>query len=223
MRGPVIVVGTGRCGSSAVARVLHEQLGVFMGERFDPPSASNPDGSYEDLDFRDLHVAFFRSEMALGEFRDQVERLMAVRHDARGAEWGFKDPRACHVLGLYLQWVSDVIVVEVRRDTDSVIDSIHRRYGTPVDAARRETFDRLAQLDRLRALVQPRLDVTTLDSDGPELIAVSGSPWFTVDMNEQRSDAEIRTALARSGWPGIPVDWDGRDDNAGPSHGAFSG
>jgi hypothetical protein len=31
MKGPIIVVGTGRSGTSTVSRILHENLGVCMG------------------------------------------------------------------------------------------------------------------------------------------------------------------------------------------------
>lgn len=138
----IIVTGTGRSGTSTVARLLHERLGVRMGERFDPPSKSSPRGSYEDLDFRELHVAFQRGTVGLPGFRRGVELLVGERTEP----WGFKDPRACHLLGLYLQWVSPIVIV-CERPVEQVVASLHRHYHTPVEEARRETIDRLQQLE----------------------------------------------------------------------------
>jgi hypothetical protein len=45
---PIIVTGTGRSGTSAVARVLHES-GVSMGQHFAGPSPQNATGYYEEL------------------------------------------------------------------------------------------------------------------------------------------------------------------------------
>ena len=50
---PIMVVGEGRCGTSAVAGILHH-LGVFMGEDFVPPNHTNVYGHWEDIDFHDL-------------------------------------------------------------------------------------------------------------------------------------------------------------------------
>lgn len=49
----VIVTGTGRSGTSTIARLLHIELGVCMGHKFRPPHEtpeSNPNGEYEDTD-----------------------------------------------------------------------------------------------------------------------------------------------------------------------------
>lgn len=49
MRRPdVIVTGTGRSGTSTVARILHTELGVCMGHVFRDVMPSNPQGEYED-------------------------------------------------------------------------------------------------------------------------------------------------------------------------------
>jgi hypothetical protein len=64
----ILVVGTGRCGTSTVARVLHEQLGVCMGSRFREADANNPRGFYEDLDALEANQRL----LAGGSLRDEL-------------------------------------------------------------------------------------------------------------------------------------------------------
>jgi len=45
----VIVVGTGRSGTSTVARILHEHFHICMGHYLKPPDHANPLGFYEDF------------------------------------------------------------------------------------------------------------------------------------------------------------------------------
>ena len=44
-----LVVGTGRSGTSTVARVMHEKLGISMGNEFVPSNEFNEKGYYEDV------------------------------------------------------------------------------------------------------------------------------------------------------------------------------
>lgn len=141
----ILVVGTGRCGTSTVARLLHEELGISMGERFDPPCPANPDGIYEDLEFREIHVAFQRGLLTLPMLRARFGALVARRREP----WGLKDPRLAHHLGLYLQWLEKPDVIWCHRDLDSVATSINRWYHTPVNKAHGESLDRWLQLQRV--------------------------------------------------------------------------
>ena len=53
----ILAIGTGRSGTSEVARILEEQ-GVFMGKAFHLGDKFNPKGYFEDREFQSLHLAF---------------------------------------------------------------------------------------------------------------------------------------------------------------------
>lgn len=99
---PVLVVGTGRCGSSAMANILIH-LGVYMGERFSPPDVHNPRGYFEDLDFKWLHQALLSSDITMDEFCASVMKYAEKRQ--RYPIWGFKDPRTSQMLPIYRRWL----------------------------------------------------------------------------------------------------------------------
>jgi len=87
MRG-IAVLGCYRSGSSAVAGMLHH-LGVFMGEKFDPPSKGNPRGYFEDIEFKDLHKLAMEGKDVSKEYKKLVD------HRCNLPIWGLKDPRLC--------------------------------------------------------------------------------------------------------------------------------
>ncbi len=112
----IIVTGSGRSGTSAVARVLHES-GVCMGTEFDPAaklSEFNAVGYYEDIHVRDVNQ---RIEATLGladthasqrwpwrsaalavaeRYRDEMVTLVTR------PVGGWKDPRFCVTLEAWL-------------------------------------------------------------------------------------------------------------------------
>lgn len=90
----VAVLGCYRSGTSAIAGVLHH-LGVFMGEKFDPPSANNTSGYWEDIDFKSYHTKFDAGELddnpaLMNEYVDLI-KLREKEHKL----WGLKDPLLC--------------------------------------------------------------------------------------------------------------------------------
>ena len=103
----VLVFGTGRSGTSSVARVLHQNLGISMGVRFREPDGNNPEGVFEDLDFVELNRAIVSNQMP---FSTWLNRINAVA-SARNGTWGLKDPRLCYLLPDYLGAVPDVKLV----------------------------------------------------------------------------------------------------------------
>ena len=56
----VLVTGPGRCGSSTVARILHENIGICMGHYLRTGDEQNPKGSYEEcrMNIKDFHFIF---------------------------------------------------------------------------------------------------------------------------------------------------------------------
>jgi len=162
VHAPVIVTGTGRSGTSTVARLLHEECGVAMApsrELLAPAGPANPEGVYEDLEVRQLHIDVKRGVLTLAEFRLEMMRLASVR---AAKPWGWKDPRGSHVLGLHLQWFPGATIIWCQRSLPDVVRSIHRWYHTREPEAARETTDRWAQL---HALLHHRLNVYPIRFD----------------------------------------------------------
>lgn len=124
----ILVAGTGRCGSSAVAKFLHEN-GINMGPALVPGNESNPDGHYEDVDFRNLNQWRIDGKITPQSWRRGIEYLASIRDEP----WGFKDPRSAHFIAEYLNLKPQVI--RVRRDLCRCIESCVRWYGWPREQA----------------------------------------------------------------------------------------
>jgi hypothetical protein len=140
----VVVLGIHRCGSSAVAGVVHH-LGTNMGG---PGFAdvSNPKGHYEDEEFVELHMRIFGEVVPDGcggtmvnparwrdpapmfePWRDSYARLIRHREENEAC-WGVKDPRLCYLLPWFLDLVRDpVYLINVTRPIDESAQSLLRR------------------------------------------------------------------------------------------------
>lgn len=132
----IFVVGPGRCGSSAVARVLHES-GVNMGTVFREPDEHNPDGYFEDMEFKVVNCLFLDGSIALPDFRHRITQLVGRRKEP----WGFKDPRLCFLLPFYLDICPDAEVIRCHRRKTQIAESFNRCYGwDEEEVERREGF-----------------------------------------------------------------------------------
>lgn len=125
----IFVVGTGRCGSSAIARNLHN-LGVWMGNHVDAADDLNPDGYYEDSSAKRTNRQYIGHDIHYTDLLDLVRQWMELRDYGTG----FKDPRLCHLFWEYrrihqfvFQHEPDIILV--RRDRELTISSVIRSYG----------------------------------------------------------------------------------------------
>lgn len=132
----VIVTGTHRSGTSLMASVLRE-LGIFMGENFNPADPHNPRGYWEDNDFRD------RNQEIIGPWydprprfdpSDQIyfQRYIRERFEDHRL-WGAKDVRFCWTLPIFaraLQVENPIIynlkLIVMERDHVASARSIHR-------------------------------------------------------------------------------------------------
>lgn len=85
----IFVLGTGRCGTSTTARVIHESGMACMGHEFDSPDGFNPQGYWEDKEVRKyLH------KLVCGKVKN-FKSLFEETHCQRGckAEYiGYKHP-----------------------------------------------------------------------------------------------------------------------------------
>jgi hypothetical protein len=138
-----LVLGPGRSGTSFIAKTLHEN-GVVMGERFRPPDKKNPDGYYEDLDFKELNESLLANKLPFSGWQYQVCELV----DSKSGDWGVKDPRLCYLLGYYLDIIPSACALRAHRPIHEVALSMNRCYGWPIAEALSEAARREALLDR---------------------------------------------------------------------------
>lgn len=142
-----ILTGMHRSGTSLLARILHES-GIPMGHEpwIPSPDHLNPDGYYEDYDFRELNDRLLFQAAKYQTKRWQVpvplvtdathatlhdmHRLVQKRCEGDG-RWGFKDPRTCLTLSVWLEALAarPVHVILIQRDHDDVAKSLHRGHG----------------------------------------------------------------------------------------------
>lgn len=119
----IIVLGPGRCGTSTIARLLHNSVGVTMGTRFRGPDKSNPKGFFEDLDFHDLNHAVLSNQMGVDNFEQRIDNLVR----SRTGLYGIKDPRICHLWQTYGKYTARYIVCT--RRPQLIVKSMMTNYG----------------------------------------------------------------------------------------------
>jgi len=124
---PIIVVGPGRSGTSAVAGVLY-QLGVFMGERLHEADESNSSGYFEDRDFIEVNHQLATRAIKHEQWKARVSDLLRERR-ARLTAWGWKDPRTCDFLPHYLELVGEAKFIRCVRKATDVEASALKAYG----------------------------------------------------------------------------------------------
>ena len=125
----VLVVGTGRSGTSAVAGVL-DKLGVHMGDEFTKTSPSNKYGTYEEREFFDFNRKIQKSTDVDGWIRDYIAR----RSDGH-VLWGLKDPMLARVFYIVASYLDDVKVIVTRRNKIPTVSSYMLAYHAKANDA----------------------------------------------------------------------------------------
>ncbi len=203
----VIVTGTGRSGSSAVARVLHES-GVRMGSDFDQPTEANLEGFYEERGVYWLHeqmltelglTGFWRTRKwpwrstvlaVAARYREQMEALVGNATD------GWKDPLFCIMLEAWLPLLAArPKLVVCLRSPQAYADSVTRIYGL----VERETAeDRWARCYRrlLDVIRDYELEATCVDYDAlvehPEETVAELSEFVGYQLDPKYVDPPLR-------------------------------
>ena len=97
-KDPYLVIGTGRCGTSTVARLMHTQMGICMMEKdaFDPDK-NNTKGFFEDYDFKYVNDEFLFRGMTYPKWLTCVSYITQERRKLK-RPWGFKDPYTADIL-----------------------------------------------------------------------------------------------------------------------------
>lgn len=146
-RRVVVVLGAGRSGTSLLMQLL-VRMGLQVSKNLIPANASNPEGFYEDADFKDiqtelytcLHVPAFVpladnwldtecARAAKTRLRQVLSQLLEEHHGILG----IKDPRIATFLRLWSRLFNPLRVVPTYvvsvREPRSVISSFIRQYG----------------------------------------------------------------------------------------------
>jgi len=148
----VAVVSIGRSGTSLLARILHEVLGVDFGEEKDhiPRNYNNPDGYFENREFLETNerilaaiggavlrppAADFETNLAPQTRAELVamvsDKLSAYSHDK--PRFGWKDPRLSLTFPIWLAAEPGIVPIIVFRDPVSVLQSIAAQLSTEPD------------------------------------------------------------------------------------------
>jgi hypothetical protein len=134
----VVVLGMHASGTSLVSKLLIE-AGVRMGDKFMGPMKGVP--TWEDQDFVRLNAHILQraggnwshvpDEDRIWELRDDpdIARRVSTLIDKKSTypTWGWKDPRQCLTMPVYLDHLRDVLYVHVSRDPVDVARSILAR------------------------------------------------------------------------------------------------
>ena len=113
----VMVLGTGRSGTSMVAGALHA-LGVNMGKEF-VEDKNNQWGSFEDREFFEM-----TREVIKG--RGDYAPLIAEREEQE--IWGIKDPALAHTAPALLPMLYDPRIIVVHRSRRDTVNSCMKAY-----------------------------------------------------------------------------------------------
>ena len=135
----VIVLGPPRCGTSAIAGLLH-LLGAHMGdELMEPMAGVNPKGFYEDMDFVRMHIKLMHAHYEPRVDFDVVRQPEAddleaygrlIAEHSRRSLWGVKDPKLCFLLPYFLRRYHGLALgVLIDRPLQEAADSMQPLYG----------------------------------------------------------------------------------------------
>ncbi len=125
---PIIVIGTGRCGSSMLAGML-SKLGVCMGCQPGPHPRTNPWGHYEDFELMQNNERFLDGNQTHKGWAEGLKDR--IEHRPTDKPWGFKDPRIADLIEHYKTAFPDATWVWAWRELQDSIDSTQAAYQWP--------------------------------------------------------------------------------------------
>ena len=136
-----------------LSRALHNSDEVFMGENMLMENQSQPKGHYEDLVFLRLNEDILTSAggswdnppsednilACMDTFEDRIKKSIANAKNTAEAKgfisWGFKDPRTCLTLPLFIPYLDNPRLIVSFRDSNEVAESLVKRDGMKRDKA----------------------------------------------------------------------------------------
>jgi len=146
-----IVLGMHRSSTSMLAGSLYNSGEVHMGKLLVPGFAGNEEGHWENYDVVCLHLDMFKElgcdwmnpptyEQLLEiapKYEDRMKKIIegaiADMEEAGFRSWGFKDPRTCITLPLWLKFIDTPRIIAMKRSDEEVALSLHKRNGMTMD------------------------------------------------------------------------------------------
>lgn len=126
----ILVVGAGRTGTSVVARVLEERLGVDMGGP-GRVGASVPDGDYEDKEFSAMALKLWKTEISADEWR-----MWALgKAEEKTEPWGVKYPGHSEFMPTIIKTFPEAVWIWCQRDIWDTWQSWLRYFNLEPDEA----------------------------------------------------------------------------------------
>lgn len=136
---PIVILSMHRSGSSLTTSIV-QKLGIHIGDRLLGTHPSQPRGHYENVEFYELNMDILRTaggdwqnppgeariNAVANRFRERIKGTIAKN---KKKKWGWKDPRTCLTLPLYLPYLQSPRFILVYRETDGIIGSLLRRSG----------------------------------------------------------------------------------------------
>ena len=133
----IVVLGMHRSGTSMTAGILHH-LGVYMGDYGFKPDEWNEKGYFENRYITEMNENILskaggswdnppsRESILSLDVSDNIQKI--VNKEKRDL-WGWKDPRTCLTIELFLPFIENIYYIVVRRNRLSVIESLYQRSG----------------------------------------------------------------------------------------------
>lgn len=186
-KNPVVILGTGRSGTSLTAGILYE-LDLYLGDEFIPADMNNATGHWEDLEFTTLNRKMVMGQMLLEDWEDGIKKLIwkrqakAKRLDKR---WGWKIPVTANLLPEYKKVFKELEIepnwVVCERDRESVIESCLRCYGGERKQWEDLADSRIEMIDKhLKQAGDQSFKVVNLKEliENPKRVALELSAWL---------------------------------------------
>lgn len=140
----IIILGMHRSGTSMMAGALHN-IGINMGQNFYGKLPSNPLGHFEDMDFLNLNNKIleeigtdWRNPPHVDEitkkgnaFSNEIQEIISKKN--KQDVWGWKDPRTCLTLELFIPYVINPYFIVCYRDAFDVANSLYKREKMDID------------------------------------------------------------------------------------------
>lgn len=145
----IVVLGSGRSGTSMIAGILHH-LGVVMGQDFIEPTSANKLGFFEDIDFFDLNQNRIRALSDREQALQEIKTLFRQKRDrAKGARWGFKHPMTADLIRLYLETEEPMTLILADRPVEDSVESYMKAFNLLREVAEYFTYHRIHVLEQI--------------------------------------------------------------------------
>lgn len=114
----IVIVGSGRSGTSTIARICHTELNICMGHFLKSSDPMNPTGYYEDLVSHGLVRA-----MTDGSYSAEIYLTLMNHFHSGCLTWGAKDPWFLYCPLHTLKQLTPKLCIIATRDVESTVNS----------------------------------------------------------------------------------------------------